>query len=82
MLVASIGDSALTARTTLEEACALVWSHPQVLSELLELVDVLDERVSHLQHDRLHTPTSRCACTDATRASKSSQHSVSAQTPA
>ena len=51
MLVASIADSALTARTTLEEACALVWSHPQVLSELLELVDVLDARVTHLQHD-------------------------------
>jgi superfamily II DNA or RNA helicase/HKD family nuclease len=51
MLVASIADSALTAGTTLEEACALVWSHPQVLSELLELVDVLDARVSHLQQD-------------------------------
>ena len=51
MLVASIADSALTTGTTLEEACALVWSHPQVLSELLEVVDVLDARVSHLQHD-------------------------------
>jgi superfamily II DNA or RNA helicase/HKD family nuclease len=51
MLVASIADSALTAATTLEEACGLIWSHPQVLSELLELVDVLDGRVTHLQHD-------------------------------
>jgi superfamily II DNA or RNA helicase/HKD family nuclease len=51
MLVASIADSVLIAATTLEEACALIWSHPQVLSELLELVDVLDARVTHLQHD-------------------------------
>jgi superfamily II DNA or RNA helicase/HKD family nuclease len=51
MLVASIADSALTTATTLEEACELIWSHPQVLSELLELVDVLDARVTHLQYD-------------------------------
>jgi superfamily II DNA or RNA helicase/HKD family nuclease len=51
MLVASIADSALTAGTTLQEACALVWSHPQVLNELQELVDVLDASVTHLQHD-------------------------------
>jgi hypothetical protein len=51
MLVASIADSALTAATTLEEACRLTWSHPQVLSELLELADVLDARITHLQHD-------------------------------
>jgi superfamily II DNA or RNA helicase len=51
MLIASIADSAMTARTTLEAACALTWSHPQVLSELLELLDVLDARVSHLHHD-------------------------------
>lgn len=50
MLVASIADSALTASTTLADACELVWSHPQVRAELLELLDVLDSRVSHLQY--------------------------------
>jgi superfamily II DNA or RNA helicase/HKD family nuclease len=49
MLVASITDSALTARTTMEEAAALLWSHPQVLEELRELLDVLETRVSHVQ---------------------------------
>ena len=50
MLVASVADTALTATTTLDEACDLVWSHPQVLYELRQLLDVLDTRVSHLQH--------------------------------
>jgi superfamily II DNA or RNA helicase len=51
MLIASIADSALSASTKLQEACELVWSHPQVLEELLELLDVLDAGVNHLQHD-------------------------------
>ena len=51
MLVASVADTALTSSTTLEEACALLWSHPQVLHELLALMDVLDARVSHVQYD-------------------------------
>jgi hypothetical protein len=50
MLVASIADSALTASTTVAEACELMWSHPQLLYELRQLMDVLDARVSHLQH--------------------------------
>jgi superfamily II DNA or RNA helicase/HKD family nuclease len=50
MLVASIADSALTANTTLDEASELVWAHPQVLSELQQLMDVLDASVSHVQH--------------------------------
>jgi len=56
MLVASIARRALTKTTTLEDACQLLWSHPQIVDELLELFDVLDTRVNHLQHDlRLHT---------------------------
>ena len=51
MLVASIGDTALTASMPLEEACELVWSHPQILDELMDLLDVLDARVNHLQHE-------------------------------
>lgn len=49
MLVASTADTALTGATTLEEAAALVWSHPQVLQELRELLDVLEDGVSHVQ---------------------------------
>jgi hypothetical protein len=51
MLVASIADTALTASTSLEEACVLLWSHPQILDELVELLDVLDVGISHLQHE-------------------------------
>lgn len=51
MLVASVADTALTASTPLDEAGALLWSHPQVLHELLALMDVLDARVSHVQYD-------------------------------
>jgi hypothetical protein len=50
MLVASIADSAITATTSLQEACELVWEHPQVLYELSQLMEVLDLRVSHVQH--------------------------------
>lgn len=49
MLVASITDTALTATTTVEEGVRLLWSHPQVLQELRELLDVLKDGVSHVQ---------------------------------
>ncbi len=51
MLVASIADTILTANETLEDACRHLWSHPQVRAELLEVLDVLETRVNHLQHD-------------------------------
>ena len=51
MMVASIADTILTPTETLEEACRQLWSHPQVRAELLDLLDVLDSRVNHLQHD-------------------------------
>jgi superfamily II DNA or RNA helicase/HKD family nuclease len=50
MLVASITDTVLNASTTIEEAAALLWSHPQVLQELRDLLDVLQDGVSHLQY--------------------------------
>lgn len=49
MLMASVADTALTSATTLDEAAALVWSHPQVLQEVRELLDVLQHGVSHVQ---------------------------------
>lgn len=48
MLVASLAEKALGKVTTLAEACALLWQHPQVRAELLELLDVLAETVDHV----------------------------------
>ena len=50
MLMASVAGTVLTAETTMEQAVELVWEHPQVRQELRELLDVLDARVSHVQH--------------------------------
>jgi superfamily II DNA or RNA helicase/HKD family nuclease len=54
MLVAALADQVLTRQHTLQAAVDLVWRHPQVRTELLELVDVLDQRVDHL-HQPLAT---------------------------
>jgi hypothetical protein len=56
MLVASVAKSAINSATTLEGACDLVWSHPQVMQELLELLDVLDNKVNHLHYDLQSNP--------------------------
>jgi superfamily II DNA or RNA helicase len=48
MLVAQVADRAITRDTTVQEAVDLLWAHPQVRSELLELLAVLDERVDHV----------------------------------
>src|SRR5699024_4733244 len=53
-LVASLADRALTKDMTLQEGVDLLWSHPQVLSELAELLALLDERIDHL-HEPLRT---------------------------
>ena len=50
MLVAAVTEQALGKTTTLAEACALLWRHPQVLAELRELFEVLAERIDHLHH--------------------------------
>ena len=49
MLVASVADSAIERATTLTEATALLWAHPQVCAELAELMGVLADRVDHVQ---------------------------------
>lgn len=51
MLIASVADRALGRAGTLQEALELLWAHPQVRSELSELLAVLAERVDHI-----HTP--------------------------
>ena len=48
MLVASLTDQAVTKSARLEEGCALLWAHPQVLRELRELLEVLEGRIEHL----------------------------------
>jgi hypothetical protein len=48
MLVAPLVDKAVTKATSLADGCSLLWSHPQVRLELLALLGVLGERVSHV----------------------------------
>jgi superfamily II DNA or RNA helicase/HKD family nuclease len=54
MLVAVLADQALTKDATLQHTVDLVWSHPQVIEELLALLDVLDGRIDHV-HEPLWT---------------------------
>lgn len=48
MLVAMLTDQSIDKGTTLQEATALVWSHPQVRVELLDLLGVLAQQIDHL----------------------------------
>ncbi len=48
MLVASVADKALTKRDSLAEGTRLLWSHPQVRAELLELLEVLAGEITHV----------------------------------
>jgi len=50
MLVASGTDRVLERTTSLTEACTLLWQHPQVRAELVDLLDVLVQKVDHVQH--------------------------------
>jgi superfamily II DNA or RNA helicase/HKD family nuclease len=51
MLVAVIADRVLRRDTTIQDAVDLLWQHPQVRTELLELM-----RMLHANVDHLHTP--------------------------
>lgn len=54
MLLAALTDSPKLgnlADATLETAAGVLWRHPQVLAELLELMDVLSERIEHVPAD-------------------------------
>lgn len=48
MLAAALGDQALTRESSMQDAVDLIWSHPQVRMELLELLAVLEGRVDHI----------------------------------
>ncbi|WP_395156519.1 DUF3427 domain-containing protein [Ilumatobacter sp.] len=48
MLVAALGDQVISKHTSLQGAVDLLWSHPQVRSELLEVFAVLNDRIDHV----------------------------------
>lgn len=48
MLVAGLADRALTQENTFSEAVDLLWKHPQLRAELLELLAVLNDRLDHV----------------------------------
>ena len=54
MLMAPLVDQAISKDQTLQQAVDLVWSHPQVLAELDEVLAILDTRLDHL-HQPLAT---------------------------
>ena len=59
MLMASLANAALRKDASLDEAAALLWAHPQVRREFLELLDVLETRLEHLAEplaDRQEVP--------------------------
>ncbi|MBW3575935.1 MAG: DUF3427 domain-containing protein, partial [Actinobacteria bacterium] len=54
MLAAAVAGRALSRDQTAQDAVDLLWAHPQVRAELLELLAVLDDRVDHV-HEPLTT---------------------------
>jgi len=48
MLVASVIGKAVSPSASLHEACKLMWQHPQVIAELLELMGLLIGRIQHV----------------------------------
>lgn len=53
MLVANVGDRVVTTSTSLQAGLDLLWTHPQVLVELRELLQVLNDAPSHVQEQAL-----------------------------
>jgi superfamily II DNA or RNA helicase/HKD family nuclease len=53
MLVANLGDSVIGRQRSLQDAVDLLWSHPQVVAESLDLLEVLRSRVDHVHRDAL-----------------------------
>lgn len=48
LLVQLLSDRAIAADTTLTGGATLLWEHPQIRAELLELFEVLEERQQHV----------------------------------
>ena len=48
MFLASIGQTILEPAHSLQDAAELLWEHPQVRAEILELLECLERRINHL----------------------------------
>jgi superfamily II DNA or RNA helicase/HKD family nuclease len=57
MLVTSVTGSGVSRDSSLREACELLWQHPQVIAELLELMDLLLSRIQHVEIPLSDRPT-------------------------
>ncbi|HEX3432337.1 MAG TPA: DUF3427 domain-containing protein [Rhizomicrobium sp.] len=57
MLVASIVGNTIAATDSLDEAIELVWEHPQVRAELVELMALLLPRIEHVTTPLANRPT-------------------------
>jgi hypothetical protein len=53
MLVANVSDSILGKQISLQDGIDLLWSHPQVVAESLELLGVLHSGLDHVHRDAL-----------------------------
>jgi superfamily II DNA or RNA helicase/HKD family nuclease len=58
MLIASMLDQVVDKAASLASGCALLWQHPQVCRELVELLDVLADRLTHLHAPLVSHPES------------------------
>ena len=56
MLVASVCGSVLNSGDSLNAGLALLWKHPQVKAELIELMNILEEKISHHHEGLLASP--------------------------
>jgi superfamily II DNA or RNA helicase/HKD family nuclease len=53
MLVANLADSVIGRQRSLQDAVDLLWLHPQVIAESLDLLEVLHGNVDHVHRDAL-----------------------------
>jgi superfamily II DNA or RNA helicase/HKD family nuclease len=56
MLAFSLTDRVLPRKATLADAVTLLWQHPQIRAELLDLLPVLEGRIDHLHHPLTDRP--------------------------
>jgi superfamily II DNA or RNA helicase/HKD family nuclease len=56
MLVACVVDRAVAKTASLDEGCALLWAHPQVLAEIEAVLTVLGDRLTHVPLPLLRHP--------------------------
>ncbi len=56
MLIASLLDQAATKELSLQDGCRWLWEHPQVQTELLELLPLLKARAQHVTRKLVSRP--------------------------